>query len=693
MSDRRTRWLLGAVFVLQFLLFRAYVQREVAWTYPLYFDQAAYLAKAYELHDCMVATGIAPCARAALVGADAYRSATGLLLPLQSAALSLFFGASRLTALSTIFAYWILFQLTLFLVVRRLSRDPVAAWTALALLLSIRSPFLSAGGVADFRMDFVALCLLGVHGCLVAASGIFSDRRLSLASAAAAAMLLLFRYLTGVYLAGIWLCTALFLLFTLVRSAPGSPARSLTRRRLANMLLSGGVIALLAGPSIWTSRLAVYRYYFDPAIDHAFWAGSSGGPWSRLLEQAELAWVFHLGPAFLAAAALALAVALLGGRAGDAGEADPADGAGRVFFACCLLVPIAVLALYPARSISASGIVVPGVVAWVCLAASAASRWARGGGRHRLLRIAAAALACAVGIARQVQGYGSRLVPLEDRQAVRDAVAMYDAVGRYCERTGWRHPRLAVNVLRDDLANGGLPLTTLYYERHGVLLDVDPRLGASVTGVEPARLREALGETDVLLLAPGAAVGPHAHFPFAVDMRRLRPEIDAIVARSFVLLGRHSIGGEPLDVYVRPDVRVSGVSGDWVTSEGLSLSVPGGVRPGSTLVLRGLFPDPALAPDLASRLEVKGQLVEATGEVVPLETCLEVSAPRYELRVVLPPDLPRSAEWRVDLSFSDFFVAGGDTRQLVIGRPTDTSVLPPFAPAVAPTVDTLVYTP
>jgi hypothetical protein len=598
------------------------------------------------------------------------------MLPVQAAALGLVFGASRATALSTIFIYWILFQLTTFLVVRRLTGDTSSAWAALALLLALRTPFLPAGGVADFRLDFVAMCLLGVHAGLVAASGVFADRRLSLAAGGAAGLLLLSRYLAGVYLAGIWLCTAAVLLWLAVRAARPSRVRDLSIRRLANLALSGAAVALIAGPSLYRSRLAIYSYYLDPRIDHGLWGHAGADRWSGLWLQARMLWEGHLGPSFIAVAALAIAVALLGPRPDPLPPPRGTDHACGAFFACCLLVPMAVLALYPGKSVSASGIAVPGVVAIVCLAAHAAARRARGGtGRAVVVaRGAVAALAGVVGVANQVQGYAARFVPREGRAAVRDAVALYDAIGRHCERAGWRRPRLAVNALRDDLANGGLPLTALYYERHGVLLDVDATLGASVAGVDAARLREALARTDVLILVPDAE-GPHSHFRFSSDMRRLRPQIDAIVAQRFLLLERHAVGGEPVDVYVRPEVRVSGVSGDWLTSAGVSLSVPMAIPGGSTLVLRGLYPDPALAPGFASGLEARGRLVPDAGPVTPVATRLEVSGARYELQVLLPTVLPSPEGWRVDVSFSKFFVPGpSDPRELVIGRPAETAV-------------------
>src|SRR5262249_2955657 len=186
--------------------------------------------------------------------------ANGLLLHVQAAVLCVLFGPSRLTALSLNFLYFAAFQTVLFAVLYRLTQRWSVAFLGLGLLLTALSPHSPAGGLLDFRIDCIAFSLFGILLCTVVRSGFFSSLRWSLAVGAVALLLVLFRFLTSVYLAGIlgawWLFTAAR--WVLSRD-PGQ--RTQLRRQLLGGGLGGAGVGGGAGAGVGLEPAPVWGVY------------------------------------------------------------------------------------------------------------------------------------------------------------------------------------------------------------------------------------------------------------------------------------------------------------------------------------------------------------------------------------------------------------------------------------------------
>src|SRR5262245_26454015 len=144
-------------------------------------------------------------------------TAKGPMMHVQAALLYLVLGPSRLSALTLNFLYFALLQCALVATARWYSGRWSVALFALGLLLAARAPFYPAGGLVDFRIDFIASCLFGTFLCAVLRSGLFASRRWSAVAGGVAALLVLFRSLTALYLAGVLgalflaLCAGLYL--------------------------------------------------------------------------------------------------------------------------------------------------------------------------------------------------------------------------------------------------------------------------------------------------------------------------------------------------------------------------------------------------------------------------------------------------------------------------------------------------
>src|SRR5262249_20391912 len=240
--------------------------------------------------------------------------ANGLLLHVQAAVLCVLFGPSRLTALSLNFLYFAAFQTVLFAVLYRLTQRWSVAFLGLGLLLTALSPHSPAGGLLDFRIDCIAFSLFGILLCTVVRSGFFSSLRWSLAVGAVALLLVLFRFLTSVYLAGIlgawWLFTAAR--WVLSRD-PGQ--RTQLRRQLLGGVLAGAVLAAVAGPVLVWKRQLLWDYYVVNTIigEDKDLRAKEFGVVSRAdfyLFYARSVRDVHAGTYFLALAALGTLIAL-----------------------------------------------------------------------------------------------------------------------------------------------------------------------------------------------------------------------------------------------------------------------------------------------------------------------------------------------------------------------------------------------
>ncbi|MBC8459028.1 MAG: hypothetical protein H8D67_13625, partial [Deltaproteobacteria bacterium] len=234
-------WVLFACLILvQFLLFRTYAMREVVGYYPTHFDQTAYLTRSYHLYEEMLKHGVA---RAVI---DSCHSPTGFLMPLIAAVSFLLTGASRFNALFLNFALFVILQIIMIKVLRDLSGKLSLSLLAVGLLLAVNAPFFWAGGMMDFRIDFMAFSLFGIFVSTVMKSRVFELRRWSFIAGLIASVLILFRYITAVYIVTIFCSMAIYLLlvkYGLWRSQRSEEQKRVTVVRVKNLFLCSGTIA------------------------------------------------------------------------------------------------------------------------------------------------------------------------------------------------------------------------------------------------------------------------------------------------------------------------------------------------------------------------------------------------------------------------------------------------------------------
>src|SRR4029077_7842275 len=158
--DRKLLWIL---IIAEAVLFWAFYAREIAPYPPQNYDQAVYLTQTYALQEQVSTKGLGEFWR------ELWRNdhASSLALPIEGAFFGLVLGGARLPQQCVLLVAFCALQIFAFTTARIVFRDRVYGWIALGLILSETTLSFWAGGLFDFRLDFLAYCLYGIWACAV----------------------------------------------------------------------------------------------------------------------------------------------------------------------------------------------------------------------------------------------------------------------------------------------------------------------------------------------------------------------------------------------------------------------------------------------------------------------------------------------------------------------------------------------
>jgi hypothetical protein len=691
---RHWGWLVvGGLLLVEYGLFREYAQREVVWAYPTGWDQVAYLMPSYETYERILQHGL----RDGLAYGLGLPTAKGPMMHVQAGLLYLVLGPSRLSALTLNFLYFALLQCALVGTAHWYSGRWGVALFALGLLLAAQAPLDPAGGLMDFRIDFIACCLFGIFMCAVLRSRLFASRGWSVAAGGAAALLVLFRSLTALYLAGILGTLFLSLCAGLYLYRPDAVARQHLRQRLGGLAIAGLVLGLLTVPAVWRNRVAIRAYYLGhlkngESNERSAQFGVHDTA-DRLLFYPRSVLRDHAGKTFLVLGGLALTTALVVGRFRRAAEPgggpprEPEAGAAAGFAAACLLVPVLVLTLYESPSPVVGNIVVPALV-WLAVVLTvwlARMRVAGRDGRVRKGWVAGlAALTLLTGFSAYADSLSRGGTLSRARSDVEQVLQLYDEVARYSQEHVVDSPVIACNDLHEAL--GATIAPVVIFERHHTVLPVRGSLPCGIGPVTEGEAIAALRGSDFAIMNAGPLPeraerqAPPYTYPFVNAMAGLRPQMLAECEREFIPLRRFRLFGDEVILYGRPGVRVTGATEDgWVTRHGLTLTArTADLRRFPRMELRGQddFAFLGNVPAVRAELQVPGQ----TSRTVPAE--LVARGPDYAITVDLKPeDVPDEPSLVVRLTFDRAFCpqeripGSDDPRHLVMKAPGHTRLL------------------
>jgi hypothetical protein len=585
--------LLTAVAV-QAGVFYTQIAMNIAPYYPDYSDQTGYLFQAYTIATTIQTQGVWPVLKQSLNP----NSPNGAIFPFLGGFLVALTGMPRAGALTVHLLGFLLLQFVIFWFVRQRTGRNSDAWIAVSLILMLHAPFYWAGGIFDYRIDFLALCQFGIWTALALHSGLFRSTRWSVVAGLAAAWMCSTRYIAFAYFAPAMGTVFVVSLIVWMRTAQPE-RREVARLRVKNILLSGGIATAIALPFIWMNRYNLYRYYFVGLFvseEKEFRAKQAGLSTifdhiayypNRLLE--------HLGAPWRYAVAALIVWALV--TVVMRRYQPIRETASRLRTILPELAFLATVIVFPFLILNSSIHKSPIVISILCVPFTlfavliitalrdAAARpvagadeagepptWARsrfGFVSNRALPIGLAALALAVfcvDAGRQKIGL-SRV----DKARIN---AMYDSIIGHIHDNALDRPTVSIDRTVDYSPND-LKLALRNYEQFGRLLTLRGSFGSGRSSMFATPREEALKAfegSDIITLTD-KRIGRDVPFPMNRAIHAYWDEVHDWTRANLLQIHSTDINGVPYTVYAKPGVKILGASGGWVTSGGLILEV------------------------------------------------------------------------------------------------------------------------
>jgi len=554
LTDGKAWCLFLALAALQYGLFRQHALREVVWAYPPSYDQLSYLAPSYRLHEQMMQRGMVTAAMDHLRAPQP----NGILISLQAAVAFAVLGPGRLTALTLNFLWFVAMQASLAASLRWLTGRWSVAFLGIGLLMSAQAPFAPCGGLMDYRIDFTALCLMGILLAAVIRSEAFLTPHWSIVVGLVAAIFALYRFVAAVYLAGMFAVAIVSIAWLLLRR------HETAGRRLRGLLLAAGIVGLATGPVFWKQRHAIAHYYVVGHVtgeEREIRAREFGihSASDALLYYPRSLLDQHLGATFLWLGALVLtgSCALylrcrFQSRRTDGPESPrPRLGLAAALIPASVLVCLAVLTANPSKSPVVGGVIVPGLLWSLLLLVVAAARGCNGWFSVVVVR-GLAAIAMLAGGAVQASGLHRHSAMTHQRADVESLLSLFDLMGEHSHAMRWGEPKVFACCVSDWL--NPVAAEIMLYERHGKSQRFGSTAGAGIFGVTETQARDALERSHFVLLSEPKKQ-PGFRYPYDESMATLHPQVRDYCKAHLRELGAYSIFNVDIVLYARPESR------------------------------------------------------------------------------------------------------------------------------------------
>ena len=674
-------WILTGVVtfavIVQWFLFRSFVLREISWAYPACHDQTTYLNSAYTTFEQCLGNGILSLILAPWAGHFTYAPNGILMQYVEAPLMFVFFGASRLVALSLNFLHFFCFQSLFVLALYRRVRSAGVVLLGYGVLLMLHTPFMHVGGLADFRLDFSAFCLFGSFVSIVVCSKNFLLRSWSIIAGIVASALILTRFITGVYIFGIYGVVFLFNLAGYYKSKNnGYFCEKILKKRLINILYSCVcVILLIVVPLLYVHK-SVLHYYCG--MDLSPWRNNSYSlvqelfyyPMMLVHENVGVDTMWILGGVLFAGG-----IAFVAGRGGGRKRLRAwLFSAELLFLLISFLIPLVILT-FQGKTLHVSSILVPSCI-WILILLFY-SLCGKESGAQRVLLNVLGVIVLSCGLVCQASQYSER-INSQHRLELYETEKLYEAVFEYSSSVDWTAPAVSVNSLQDYLV---APIESMIYEKHKVIISPQVRLGHPYA-VDLTNAVGLLSSSDIVILTYTNKIG-EAVYPFNVSIDKIRPDIERYVQDNFYKQASFTIFGRSTDLFVRPSFRIKGLTADgWIMDDGVVLEIPFAEMPADAeLVLRGEDGCDYLPEDWSVDAFVLGCGGEH-GKSLLADVIVEDTG--YSITIRFPENVHACEKnrntIRVKLLFDSFFVPaengwGTDTRRLVMKEPTEKMII------------------
>lgn len=668
--------LFGLIFLLEFLLFKRYVLNEIVPYFPIGYDQTGFLQKSYEAYERVLSQGL-------IAGFRFTTTANSVLFIPQAVIFFLLFGATRLTALSINFFYFIVLQISLIYTFKWLCNRYSIGFVAVGLLLTSITPFFWHGNITDFRIDFIAFCLYGIFSCSVIRSEIFLNRTWTLIAAAIACFMMLMRSLTSVY---IFLIIGSFFSFLTLSIYLTKNKKSLNnyniqnKTRLKNIILFSFILLAAMLPFLWLNKSIIFNYYVTHGmIKEAQFrnvASHTGSLAETLQFYPNILLIYHIGTLAKKMVFLLVTSAILIVFAKKIFLSSQTDEKQNnlilypnIFLLLSIFLPILILTVYPSKSDCVGTIVLIPLLLFIMLNSLVHTKIYQ----YRKIMLLFSFIFLTFGCLNWIKHLNQHNF-LKNQNAI-NITKMYNDIGQYIESAQWDKVNYSTDQVSEHLAIGNL--ATLYYENKGILFNnLIPLLGQSNYPYLQNEVENMLNRSDVFIAHEGEF--DPSEIPFNIAIRPLIHNLKSLATKQFIHLGNYFYKNEILTVFVKPSFIISGASNDWITEDGISLRISNKVaKNASQLILSG----DSEFRWLPKKMFVYAQSIDDLGNKIPINTSFLINGNHYTIICALPDKLSTiKNDLTIHLTFSDYFIPAKaginqDQRKLVIQTPTSKKVV------------------
>lgn len=655
----------GALILFYSLLFFGYYEREIAAFPPESYDQTAYLFQAYQLEDGILKNGLIEIWRYLRDSAEPQ----GLLFPVEGSVLSLLFGGGRFGALLLNLFVFIGLEIALYQTVRWVTGERGLGVATAALFASGAVLWMDPGGPFDFRMDFFACAFYGIWVCAVLRSNVFADRRWTLLATTVALFLILNRYIAMVYIG-----LPMAVLFSIFLFAYFVHRDLENRHRAFNLLLSGSLIVAIMVPIFTWHWQAVWSYY---GVGHI----TGREKYIRAAElgihdlMGHLRWYVRnvskdmLGKSYLISGCLLVAGAAISSRVAKSNrDASATISRGIEFLlVVCLTLYVVLTAAISKSPVVGSIFVVPLTLLVVLLTARFV------GSKLLLGPTAVVVLAAATAnVLHATAPTAMRYGPREERVQWSELATFMqtDASSR-----GFVQPKLFVDTISGRLL--GAAFTDYWYEKTGVRSIFVQAVPPGIEAVPGDWILTQLKDSDYVILTGNST---ESVYPFIGSIAPLRPQIREWATANMDHVRTFPFSGFKVDVFRVPRPTIAGISGGWLTSEGVSVSGGAGDLVARPVIRMIGMVGPSTLPSKGSTVPLDA-IIRSGAKSRAIKSVMTFKNGTYEIIIDTNgaiADLNGDVE--IALSFGRYFVPkeegmNSDTRRLVVLAPDRVSLL------------------
>jgi len=587
-STFKATFFLLLTFSLEWFLFKSFVQREMAWSPFLNGDANWYLGHSYIVFDSIIKEGTVPSAF--------FNDPAGIMILLVSSLLYLFFGASRLVALSTNFIFYLIWQGLVLYTIRHITKSWLFAFAILGLCLTVSVPFqVNTNYMLNFmeyQREFVVFCLFSVFIALVLFSDTFLKKKWSVWAGLIAGFMVTFRYNVLFHILGIYFIIFMTFFFILFIKRKYAETVAVYRRRTANGILSFFFMGVVCSYPLYRAKNALYNHYvvgkiIGPKKESFIQLYQQGvrDLWQQIVYYPRIILHSGLGSFFIKTAAvigvlllfLIIVTKLLRTRPTAAQDVrrEPNSLPFNAltfywFLLICVFAPLLLLTVYPVRSGNVGIPVAAPCIMFICIFfAHLYNRYAVFNKKlFSRVTVSIAVVALALGTLYQMKCYALVSFSSRNRSDYLEVARMYDDIIAISKEGDIERPGISVNFSENYVLGCGEAITAYQYEHAGELFRVNAKLGSDIG--KKFEQDEAIGlirESDFMLLDTSEEPqGLHdtvkrglishnlAEYPFSKSMLPLRPIIKKFVEDNFLLKGCYQIFNREVELYVNKNI-------------------------------------------------------------------------------------------------------------------------------------------